>query len=227
MIIPVLDIKNGNAVSGKSGMRKTYKPLKTVFSGSSDPVKIVGALKDAGARRMYIADLDAIEGEGSNLQLVKQVNEVLPVMLDAGAGDVNSVEKVLKVADKVIIATETLRSLEDLDEIFKLPKKSLVLSVDIKNNHVLSKHTKLDLNDLMDKIADLNPKETILLDISRVGTEKGVDKKLISKLSNAKTSIILGGGIRDEDIEMLSSLGVEKFLVGSALHGGKIRHEFD
>ena len=31
MIIPVMDFKNGIAVSGKSGNRETYNPLKTVF----------------------------------------------------------------------------------------------------------------------------------------------------------------------------------------------------
>ena len=53
MIIPVIDLKNGEAVSGKSGMRETYKPLKTVFNDSSNPLAIARALKDSG----YTKDL--------------------------------------------------------------------------------------------------------------------------------------------------------------------------
>jgi phosphoribosylformimino-5-aminoimidazole carboxamide ribotide isomerase len=227
MIIPVLDIKNGEAVSGKSGMRETYKPIKTVFTDSSDPLKIAASLKNAGAQRMYIADLDAIEGTGSNLNVIKGINRIIPVMLDAGANDVYSVERILNVASRTIVATETLHSFEDLDEIFEsFEKNRLTVSIDIKNNHVLSKYMDTNFDTLINKMADLKPDEIILLDISRVGTEKGVDQGFINRLSKVKTSIIIGGGIRDEDIDAISKSGVEKFLVGSALHKGKIRHSF-
>jgi phosphoribosylformimino-5-aminoimidazole carboxamide ribotide isomerase len=227
MIIPVLDIKNGEAVSGKSGMRETYKPLKTVFTDSSDPLKIAASLKDAGAQRMYIADLDAIEGTGSNLNVIKEINRIIPVMFDAGANDVPSVGKILNVASKAIVATETLHSFEDLDEIFEsFEKDKLTVSIDIKNNHVLSRYMDTNFDTLITKMVDLKPAEIILLDISRVGTEKGVDQGFIDRLSEVETSIIIGGGIRDEDIGIISKSGVEKFLVGSALHKGKIRHSF-
>lgn len=227
MIIPVIDLKNGEAVSGKSGMRETYKPLKTIFSQSSDAVEIAKSLKAAGAKRMYIADLDSIEGEGSNLKIVKDVNEIIPVMLDAGANNVQRVEKLLEVADKVIIATETLKNLKNLDEIFKSFKRDeLVLSIDIKNNELLARNMETDLDTMIDKIKELKPDEIILLDISRVGTESGVDNALINKFEAFKSSIIMGGGILEEDIEELSSKGVHKFLVGSALHAGRIMSMF-
>ena len=227
MIIPVIDLKNGEAVSGKSGMRETYKPLKTIFSQSSDAVKVAKSLKAAGAKRMYIADLDSIEGEGSNLKIVKEVNEIIPVMLDAGADNVQRVEKLLKFADKVIIATETLKTLKSLDEIFKSFKRDeLVLSIDIKNNELLARDMDTDLNTLVNKIKDLKPPEIILLDISRVGTESGVNNAIINKFEAFKSSIIMGGGILEENIEELSGKGVHKFLVGSALHSGRIRSMF-
>lgn len=227
MIIPVIDIKNGEAVSGKSGMRETYKPLKTIFSQSSNALEIAKSLKAAGAKRMYIADLDSIEGEGSNLQIVREVNEIIPVMLDAGANNVQRVEKLLKFADKVIIATETLKTLKSLDEIFKSFKMDeLVLSIDIKNNELLARNMDTDLNAFVNKIKDLKPAEIILLDISRVGTESGVNNAIINKFESFKSSIIMGGGILEEDIEELSSKGVHKFLIGSALHSGRIRSMF-
>ena len=48
-IIPVLDLKSGIAVSGESGERSNYKPLKTVYSQSSNPVEIARTLKEQGA----------------------------------------------------------------------------------------------------------------------------------------------------------------------------------
>ena len=56
--IPVIDLKENLAVSGKSGMRDTYKPLNTIFANSSSPVDIANGLKLNGADEMYIADLD-------------------------------------------------------------------------------------------------------------------------------------------------------------------------
>ena len=128
---------------------------------------------------------------------------------------------------EAIVATETLHSFEDLDEIFEsFEKNRLTVSIDIKNNHVLSRYMDTNFDTLITKMVDLKPDEIILLDISRVGTEKGVDQGFINRLSKVETSIIIGGGIRDEDIDAISKSGVEKFLVGSALHKGKIRHSF-
>jgi len=108
MITPVLDLKNGLAVAGKSGKRETYKPLKTVFTNSSDPLKIAEALKTAGYSELYIADLDSIEGTGSNHEIVKKINKTIPVMLDAGITKHQDIEAVIDSAEKIIVATETL-----------------------------------------------------------------------------------------------------------------------
>lgn len=227
MIIPVLDIKDGIAVSGKSGNREEYKPLKTVFYPSSFPLKIARALKNEGAKEMYIADLDSIEGKGSNGDIVQEINQFLPVMLDCGANDVNSVIEALKIADKVIVATETLKKLEDLEEIFcKVNKEQLIVSVDVLNNKILTKHFKLDFNSIKEKLEKLQPSWVILLDISQVGTEEGFNSPLIQEFSTLNSSIILGGGIREADLQKIKSLGIRKVLVGTALHHGKMKPNF-
>ncbi len=225
MIIPVLDLKKGEAVSGKSGMRETYKPLKTVFHDSSDPVAITQALKDEGYKRIYIADLDAINGSGSNLQIAGEINNILPVMLDSGVNSFKEIEKILDTVNKVIIATETIKSLDDLDIIFSQSlKQDLIMSVDVKDGHILGKYIKSDFNGVLRKIQKIKPLEVILLDISRVGTVKGFDHALIDSFNGIESELILGGGITAEDIKELNVLGVQNFLVGTALHKGIINH---
>jgi phosphoribosylformimino-5-aminoimidazole carboxamide ribotide isomerase len=86
-LIPVMDLMSGIAVSGKSGQRDTYKPLETVYSQTPDPVEIAISLKRQGFKRIYLADLDAIEGRGSNLEIAGKINHILPVMLDWGVKD--------------------------------------------------------------------------------------------------------------------------------------------
>ena len=221
MIIPVLDLKNGIAVSGKSGERETYKPLETVFHELASPVEIAKSLKDAGAVRIYIADLDSIENRESNFDVTRKVNKYIPVMLDCGSKNVSDVGKALEVADKVIIATETLKDIDDLKVIFdKFDRNRLIISIDIKDGKIFSKYLNINMGDFIKKIEELNPQEVILLDISQVGTEKGVNEELIKKF--LKLPLIIGGGITSRDIKKLEKLGINKFLVGSALHNGKL-----
>lgn len=221
MIIPVLDLKNGIAVSGKSGERETYKPLETVFHESASPVEIAKSLKDAGAVRIYIADLDSIENRKSNFDVTRKVNKYIPVMLDCGSKNVSDVGKALEVADKVIIATETLKDIDDLKVIFdKFDRNRLIISIDIKDGKIFSKYLNINMEDFIKKIEEIRPQEVILLDISQVGTEKGVNEELIKKF--LKLTLIIGGGITSRDIKKLEKLGINKFLVGSALHNGKL-----
>jgi phosphoribosylformimino-5-aminoimidazole carboxamide ribotide isomerase len=226
-IIPVLDVKGGMAVSGKSGNRETYKPLKNVFHNSSKPIKIAKAMKKAGVSEIYIADLDSIERRGSNMEIVDKINLILPVMLDCGAYDMNSVYGALLVANKVIVATETLRNINDLYEIYcRVNPERIVLSIDYLNDEILSKHLKLDYKILRKHLEVLRPSEIILLDLSRVGTERGINKTLIDKFASIKASIIYGGGISKDDLEDLGKIGVDKMLVGTALYSGRMMPSF-
>jgi phosphoribosylformimino-5-aminoimidazole carboxamide ribotide isomerase len=224
MIIPVLDLKDKTAVSGKSGKRDTYQPLKTIFHNSAEPVKIANKFLDYGFKRVYIADLDSIEGTGSNLELVSKINHFLPVMLDCGANDLNTVREALNYAQEVIVGTETLRSLADLSQIFQsIEHNRIILSVDVKNGEILSKAPSMSFEDLFGWISKFQPKETILLDVSRVGTLTGINQELILKFNKLKTSLIVGGGLQGAELPLIHDMGVNKVLVGSALHNGKIK----
>ncbi len=222
-IIPVLDLMSGMAGSGKSGHREIYKPLKSVYSSSPDPVEIASALKRNGAQQIYIADLDAIEKKGSNLELVQKINHIIPVMLDWGVKDLLSFEFALEFASKIIVATETLKSLDALQAIFdKFPKDRIVVSVDIKDGKLLAPEMDISLDLFKEKLRDLNPSQIILLDISKVGTHEGFHMSLIDEFADFNDSLILGGGIIPSEIKSLDEKGIKNVLVGSALHKGEI-----
>lgn len=224
MIIPVMDLKNGEAVSGKSGMRTTYKPLKTVFNDSSDPLAIAEALKIAGYNRIYLADLDLIEGTGSNMELACKINRLIPVMLDAGIKNSDEVGKLLKYIDKVVVATETIGSIPEICNIFSTyQKESLTLSIDIKNGQIIGNNIKTDFKTVLNTIIRTQPNEIIILDITGVGTGNGFDQGLLKLFKDVDADIIIGGGVTLEDISKLGEVGVEKFLVGTALHSGIIK----
>jgi len=214
---------NSIAVSGKSGNRETYTPLQSVFSPNSDPVNIANNLKLNGFKQIYIADLDLIEKRGHNLDNIKMVNTILPVILDSGIRDINSFEFFLDFAYKLIVATETLDSIEELHKIFDtFPKERIIVSVDIKDDKILSNNFDISLDDFKKELIAIDPNEIILLDISKVGTKLGFDKELINSFKEFKDKLILGGGIKREEISDINRFGIKKILLGTALHNGEI-----
>lgn len=221
--IPVLDLKDGQAVSGKSGLRDTYQPLQTVFAPSSNPLEIAQGLKLNGADELYIADLDLIESNGHNINDIKMVNTILPVILDAGVKNAESFTFFLNYAFKVIVASETLESLDELYEICKkYPKERIVISVDVKDDELYSKNLDLTLKEFKDILIDIEVSQIILLDISSVGTKNGYNEKLLNEFEDLKDKLIIAGGLNKDSIDELEKIGIKKVLVGTSLHSGEI-----
>ena len=221
--IPVIDLKQHQAVSGKSGMRDTYQPLRTVFAPSSNPVEIAQGLKLSGADEMYIADLDLIESSGHNISEIKLVNTILPVMFDGGVKNCESFDFFLDYAYKIIVPTETIESIEEMEKIFeKYPKERIVVSIDVKNNELYSKNLDLNLSEFKKILKKLDPNEIILLDITGVGTEKGYNQKLLDEFEDMKEKLIIAGGLNKESIGELDSQGIKKILIGTSLHSGEV-----
>ena len=221
--IPVIDLKQHQAVSGKSGMRDTYQPLRTVFAPSSNPVEIAQGLKLNGADEMYIADLDLIESSGHNISEIKLVNTILPVMFDGGVKNCESFDFFLDYAYKIIVPTETIESIEEMEKIFeKYPKERIVVSIDVKNNELYSKNLDLNLSEFKKILKKLDPNEIILLDITGVGTEKGYNQKLLDEFEDMKEKLIIAGGLNKESIGELDSQGIKKVLIGTSLHSGEV-----
>ncbi len=222
--IPVIDLKQHQAVSGKSGMRDTYQPLSTVFASSSNPVEIAQGLKLNGADEMYIADLDLIESNGHNINDIKMVNTILPVIFDGGVKNLEGFEFFLNYAYKIIIPTETLESIDEMRKIFeKYPKDRIVISVDVKDDELLAKHLDLNLSEFKEILRELDPNDIILLDISGVGTEKGYNKKLLEEFGDLKEKLIIAGGLNKDSLVELESLGIKKVLIGTSLHSGEVK----
>ncbi len=222
--IPVLDLKDGQAVSGKSGLRDTYQPLQTVFAPSSNPIEIAQGLRLNGADELYIADLDLIESKGHNINEIKMVNTIIPVILDAGVKNAEGFSFFLDYAFKIIVPTETLESIDDLYEIFnRYPKERIVISVDVKDNEMFSKNLNITLKEFKDILVDVDPSQVILLDITGVGTNKGYNEELLNEFKELKDKLIIAGGLNKDSISELEKIGIKKVLVGTSLHSGEIK----
>ena len=89
-IIPVLDVARGKVVRAVQGQRSAYRPIETPLAASAEPADVARGLRALFPfRKVYVADLDGIEGRGRNTRLVPLLSQALPhteIWIDAGTG---------------------------------------------------------------------------------------------------------------------------------------------
>jgi phosphoribosylformimino-5-aminoimidazole carboxamide ribotide isomerase len=230
-IIPVLDILGGLVVRGFKGERDRYRPINSAIIDSPDPVHVASVLLDiTQSRKMYVADLDALQRRGSNLNVLKNLQKETGAVLwiDAGTGKARQVLSLLEnVPDcKAVIGSETLETADDFDRIsFDCPKERMVFSLDILKGVPLtpegSPFWHKPVEEGVGLLAGKGWTDVILLTLDAVGTGKGLPAELFSRCSQVAHGIRLfgGGGLRSPDeLVRLQKAGVRGILVASALH---------
>ncbi len=231
-VIPVLDILNGIVVQAIRGERKKYRPLESVLCQSTDPVDIAKVFKSLGFSRLYLADLDSILGRHTNFSLYHQirVEAALDLLIDAGISDVEKAKRVFESgASKIIIGTETLGNFDFIQQSVKIfGKDQVIVSLDMKNGKVIGRSsdvTSKDIVSLAEILEKMGITEVIVLDLSRVGADKGVNITAMAEvLKRTSLEVLTGGGVRGiGDLEELKMMGVTAALVATAIHTGKIR----
>jgi len=231
-IVPVIDVLNGIAVHAIRGERKHYSPLRSVLCTSVDPVELALTFESLGFGSLYLADLDAILERSKSFALCQRIRTRtnLDFMVDAGVAEITKAEKLLRAgASKIVIGTETLRSLDFVNQAVKsFGENRVVVSIDLKRGEVMS---------ISENIKSINPiplaqafkkigvSQIILLDLDRVGTEQGANLGVLKGvLETTKAKVLVGGGVRSlQDLEELRDLGVFGALVATALHSGKLK----
>ena len=230
-VIPVIDVLDGVVVHAVRGIRGKYKPLESVLVDSIEPLKVAKMFRDLGFSELYLADLDAIIKGTLNLEMLKAiVNETeLKLMVDAG---VTNVEKTKRLFDsgvqRAIIGTETLEKKDFVRQAVNLfGSERIIVSLDLRDNEVLFKWPLGRSNDatsLLEEFSKMVVSDAIILDLSRVGSNEGVNIDFLKRLLKASTmNLYVGGGVRSiSDLLKLKELGVFGVLMASALHSGKI-----
>jgi phosphoribosylformimino-5-aminoimidazole carboxamide ribotide isomerase len=226
-VIPVIDLKGGAAVHAVRGERERYRPLRSTLVDGADPVAVTRAVRDRlGLDELYVADLDAIAGGDGHPETLAALAREARVMVDAGVTDAAGVERLrgLGVA-RVIVGSETL---EDADAVGRLAPDAVVVSLDLRAGHVLSRDPALAEMSPAEALARLcrtGVREAIVLDLARVGSGEGPDVELVGDLHARfpQLALLAGGGVRHAgDLHALAQVGAAGALVATALHGGAI-----
>jgi len=228
-VVPVIDLKGGTAVHAVRGERERYRAVRGVLS--SDPLALARAFRDEfGLEELYVADLDAISGDGEHSAHIGALARSARVMVDAGVSEPDRAQALLELgAHRVVIGTETLTGAEALDRLLAaLPEGAVVLSIDLRDGRVLSPDPQLADVPALEAVARLHRAglhEAIVLDLARVGSGAGPDVAMIAELHAARPELELlaGGGVRDvADLRALGDAGAAGALVATALHRGVI-----
>jgi phosphoribosylformimino-5-aminoimidazole carboxamide ribotide isomerase len=217
IIIPVIDLSGGLAVHARLGRRAEYRPLCSTLCPDGDPLGLARRLHlEHGAPLVYVADLDAIRGIGDQRATITTIRAALPrlaLWLDAGLRDPAGLEPFADdPAIRPVVASETWSSAEP-------PATGhAVVSIDcdadgVRDPSGLSRRPGLLSGDLL------------VLDIGRVGSERGPDLALFARWAEATPQCRhhFGGGIADmRDLARLADAGADGVLLASALHDGRI-----
>ena len=233
-VIPVIDIVRGIAVHARRGERMAYRPIQSVLLQGADPVALLRAYRETlESDAVYIADLDAIMGNGDNLAIIGKMATALPqleLLVDAGIHNALQARRLLDAgAKKVVFASESLASLGAASGLLAaLGTGRALFSLDLKDRAVIWRDPSTETRDpyeVATSLMSLGFREAIVLEMERIGTGGGTDAELVSRITAAAPGMrfIVGGGIATAmDLVLLQRAGASGVLLATALHSGTI-----
>ncbi len=231
LIIPAIDLKNGQCVRLKQGLMEQA----TVFSESPDAQ--ARHWLDQGARRLHLVDLDgAFAGKPKNEKAIKaildEVGDSIPVQLGGGIRDLDTIERCLDDGiTYVIIGTAAVKNPGFLRDACVAFPGHIIVGLDAKDGKVAtdgwSKLTGHEVIDLAKKYEDYGVESIIYTDIGRDGMLSGVNVEATVRLAQALSiPVIASGGLSSiDDVKALCAVeseGVVGTIAGRAIYDGSL-----
>lgn len=223
-IIPVIDLKGGRAVHARQGDRANYQPLESPLCDSADPVDVVtGLIGLYPFRYLYVADIDAILGNGRNEDDLRSIRQRFPdlgLLVDNGLSSSLDCRIWLgKGLGRLVVGSESQSDQSVLEALHvEASQGRLILSLDFQGETFLGASTIFDQSDLW-------PQDIIVMTLARVGGGTGPDFERLEAVQALAGSrrIYAAGGVRGaDDLKRLQDLGVAGVLLATALHDRRI-----
>jgi phosphoribosylformimino-5-aminoimidazole carboxamide ribotide isomerase len=259
-IVPVIDLLGGQAVHARRGNRANYRPVQSALVAGSDPVDVARALiaaahaaqlrlveggrnskTSAGAEsdtvRLYVADLDALQGHGVQHAAIAALLAGLPgvqLWLDGGFDDPDAAGAlVVQLGEagqrlRPVYASEALTSRATLTRCTRMngdtarPRPGAILSLDRRGSE------RLDPAGCW-QAPELWPDDLIVMTLERVGAGSGPALDTLAEVTaqaqaQGHSPRLWGaGGVRDlADLRQAQDAGASGWLIATALHEGRL-----
>ncbi len=236
-LLPVMDLLDGLVVRAIAGERSNYRPIRSRLAGSAEPAVVMRAL--LGLARfpgLYIADLDAIIGAGSDRHfdlLTALCGDLADIgvgalWLDAGTApwlsELGAAAAARGVRLVPVLGSECLDDNAALGaRIALLAGLDCVLSLDYRDGEFFGPVG-------LDQRPAEWPRRVVVMELAAVGIGGGpalerLDRIAVAARNGGRPDITLyaAGGVRDgADLQTLAAHGVRGVLLASALHDGRI-----
>ncbi len=209
MIIPSVDLQNGQAVQLEQG--------KILRIAAGDPIPIAKKFSIAG--ELAVIDLDAAMGVGSNTSIVENLLATAPCRVGGGIRDLQSAREWLnKGAARIILGTAARPEILE-----QLPRDRLIASLDCIGEEIMWKGwTSSSGKNLLQQIEALRPYVGgfLVTFIENEGRMTGIDLDRVARLialAPDSRFTFAGGITTSEHIAAIDRLGADS-QVGMALY---------
>jgi phosphoribosylformimino-5-aminoimidazole carboxamide ribotide isomerase len=224
-------------VHARAGARDRYAPVETAAGWPIDPGNprtLAEVYTEVlGISEIYAADLDAILDRRPQDEVTRGLASLkAPLWLDAGARSVDDARRAVALGStRVIVGLETLPSFDVLSAICAdLGSDRVAFSLDLRNGQpIVTNLARVDGTPTSEGIAKravgAGASTVIVIDLARVGTGRGIDVDLLSRVHSAApgAALVAGGGVRGwDDLVQVAKAGCTAALVATALHDGRI-----
>ncbi len=213
MIIPSIDIRNGQAVQLRSG--------RDQLLDGGDPLARLEEFSVAG--EVAVIDLDAALGTGSNTDLIRKMARFKPIRVGGG---IRSQEAAIDWLDhgveKIIIGTAA-----SPEFCGALPKDRLIVAVDAFEGEIVTEGWTMKTGDpVLDRIERLSSfvGGFLLTQVEHEGGMAGFNLDLVESARSAASDVRItaaGGITTREEIAALDKMGVDA-QIGMALYSGAL-----
>ena len=201
-LIPAIDLKDNKCI------RLTKGKEQSAIIYNDNPIEQAKFFEDQGCERIHIVDLDAAFGRsGINKETIINIKKSVKIPIQLGGG-IRSKEDVKfwfeSNIDYLIIGSLAVKNFDLVKEIAEDFKNKIYVSIDVLidgfRDQVMidgwaenSKLTTLDINQIYE---DSNIRGYIITDVSRDGTMKGLNLRVLHMLLDLlKKQTIIGGGL--------------------------------
>lgn len=211
-IMPAIDLLDEKCVQLVAGDLS-----KVLYSGDA----LEQAEKFSKAGTLWVIDLDAALGTGSNLGLIKKILGKYSAFVGGGIRTLERANEILKAgAEKIILGTKVIQDpsfLENFD------KEKIIVAYDCKQGKICIEGWQKTADS---EIKDIGARYYLVTNIDKEGKQSGVDFVFIKEVLKKLPNVIVSGGISSiDEIQKLEELGAYGVVIGSALYTGKIKLE--
>jgi len=227
-VIPSIDLKGGQVVR----LWRGEMDRATVYG--SDPAATARAFEAEGAQMIHVVDLDgAIAGAPRNLESIRAIRAAVGCGLDVSGGlrTADSVRAAIAAgADYVSIGSAAMLDPHMLAEACREHPGRVFGSLDVREGRLAIKGwretSQLVVAEALERFQKAGIATVILTDISRDGTQIGVNIEMYGTVARtSQTPVIASGGVaRLDDVVALSRLfqrGIVGVITGRALYEGR------